>query len=137
MESLLAHQRGKDLALLRVFVGRVVQSILSDVRLPNPKIIRRMWKQYWGRRAFSDCVSQHGLDFRTRMRKAFLWRAYRCACDAIRKEKITAADTQLLAGRLSKHRPRMHPAVACVALAIDAALARLWHIPLIRHACRS
>ena len=85
-----------------------------------------MWRRYWGQAAYSDRYCQHVLDLQTRRRKAFLLLLYRSACKAVDAEEIHPGDEAKLRLRLATRRSRMEPYMACVAMAIDAALARLW-----------
>ena len=121
----LAHEDRQGLLYLRSFVGNVLKCLLGGGPLPRDKVAVTVWRQYWGNAAYSDRVSEHYLDLRTRRRKAFLLRAYRIASDVVRKEQITPAVVPELRARLDRLRPRMRPYMACVALAIDAALAHL------------
>ena len=122
----LIHEDGQGLLCFRPLVGKVLESLRGGAPLPKDKIAMRVWKQYWGLAAYSDRVSQPDLNLQTQRRKAFLMHVFKIASDAVRKEKISAADTKLLRVRLSEHRRRMRPYMACITLPIDAALALLY-----------
>jgi len=125
MQSHLTQKDRQDLVYLRQFVGKILKCLLDGEPLHRDKNVKRLWQQYWGSASYSDRDCDKGLELVTGRRKSFLLQVFNIASDVIRKEEISTEFASELRARLKKLRAHMHPYMACVALAIDAALALL------------